>query len=133
MIFNKNNTILLNNCICFVDFRVFFADISDSAFLAFRVSCLAHVTSVQYEPMMCFGDNVMRKVFHQLHFHAVWGGATLWNKPYATADAEYMRIDSHGALVPYYRQDYICRFASYTGQCRQLLERVGNFASKVTA
>lgn len=45
---------------------------------------------------ICFGN-----VSDEFLLNAVGRGAPLWHEAEAVADAEYVRIDSHGGLIPY--------------------------------
>ena len=88
---------------------------------------------MQYEPVVCLGDDIMRQVLHQLHFYTVRGGAALGNKPYAVAYAEHVCVHCHGALVPHDRQYDIGSLASHARQGNELLQCVGHLASEVAA
>ena len=114
-------------------FLVLFAQWGEAATIALGGACLADVSSVQYEPMVGFGHNVVGNVFHQLFFDAVWGGAAFGNKAYAVAHAKDVCVNGHCAFAPYDRLYDVGCLAADAGKGYKLVECLGYLALKVAA
>ena len=79
---------------------IFNADILESAFFAFWLSCRTHVSSVQDKPMVRLCSEIFRYIFFKFFFNSSYSFAG--RKPYAMGYPENVCIDSNYRFVVNY-------------------------------
>ena len=92
-----------------------------SAFLALWFAGLAHIAAVKKQPVMRLRNDIRRDIPHKCFFR-LQGVLAVRGKSEPLADAEDMRVNRHGRLIPYNRTDDIGGLAAYPLQGLQILD-----------
>ena len=90
---------------------------------------LAHIASVQQQPMMRQRNYVLGQVFHKFLFHRKRCGTPGANKSKAMTDTENMGVYCHTRLAEYDGLDNIGSLPPYPGQFFKFFSRGRHFAT----
>lgn len=101
------------------------APVGDDTLSAFRIAGCAYVAPVEYQPVVCVGENLTRDVLHEFPLRAFRVGGVV-GKSYSVAYTEYVGVDRHRRLVPYHGEHYVGCLSPHSGQLHQIVDVGGH-------
>lgn len=103
---------------------------ADAAFEAVGFAGCADIASVEYQPVVGLGDEVLGNVGDESLF-GLEGSLGVFGQTDAIADTEDMGVDSHCCLIPHHGEHHIGSLTTDARQTHQLVDVARQFATKL--